>query len=422
MQILIIGSGGREHALVEAIATSPLCTKLYAAPGNPGMADKAELVALQMLDVAGIVAFCDRTEIDFVVIGPEAPLAAGLSDALMKIGILTFGPSQAAAELEASKAFTKEICRDNDIPTAAAEIFTDLQPALEYVRAGKLPIVIKADGLAAGKGVVIAHDLAEAEAAVDDAFSGKFGEAGSKLVIEDFLKGEEISFFALCDGKRAVAFGSAQDHKRAYDGDKGPNTGGMGAYSPTSLMTPALEALVMRDIVEPTVAAMAARGTPFRGVLFAGLMICDGLPYLIEYNTRFGDPECEVLLPRLGNDLLPLLMAAAGGNLGNLRPVWKPETAVAVVMAAKGYPGDYAGGTSIDLAAAEGLPGVKVLQAGTALKDGRLVATGGRVLVVTASGQTLQEARDTAYRGVDAVVWEDGFCRKDIGWRGLEKY
>jgi phosphoribosylamine--glycine ligase len=422
MQILIIGSGGREHALCEAIASSPLCTKLYVAPGNPGMAGKAELVPIQILDVEGIVAFCDRTEIDFVVIGPEAPLAAGLSDALMKIGILTFGPSQAAAMLETSKAFTKGICQENDIPTAAAEIFTELQPALEYVRGQAMPIVIKADGLAAGKGVVIAEDLVAAEAAIDDAFSGKFGAAGQILVIEQFLKGEEISFFALCDGKRAIAFGSAQDHKRAFDGDQGPNTGGMGAYSPTPLMTPALEALVMRDIVEPTVAAMAARGTPLRGVLFAGIMICDGLPYLIEYNTRFGDPECEVLLPRLGCDLLPLLMAAAGGNLGGLRPVWKNEAAIAVVMAAQGYPEEYRKGTPIDLSGVAAVPGVTVLHAGTALQDGQLVANGGRVLVVTASGHTLPEAQALAYRGVDAVQWEDGFCRRDIGWRALEKY
>jgi phosphoribosylamine--glycine ligase len=420
MQILIIGGGGREHALVEAIAASPLCTKLFAAPGNPGMAEKAELVALHGTDVPAIVAFCDRREIDFVVIGPEGPLAAGLSDALMNIGILTFGPSQAAAMLETSKAFTKEICRDNDIPTARAEIFDEAEPALAYVRGERLPIVIKADGLAAGKGVVIAEDLAAAEAAIDDAFNGKFGEAGATLVIEDFLVGEEISFFALCDGKRAIAFGSAQDHKRAFDGDQGPNTGGMGAYSPIPFMNPGLEALIMRDIIEPTVAAMAARGTPLRGMLFAGVMLCDGLPYLIEYNTRFGDPECEVLLPRLGCDLVPLLMAAAGGNLGGLRPVWKNETAIAVVMAAKGYPEEYRQGTAIDLSGVAAVPGVKVLHAGTALHDGQLVANGGRVLVVTAAARTLQEARALAYQSVAAVQWEDGFCRRDIGWRGLE--
>jgi phosphoribosylamine--glycine ligase len=423
MNILIVGSGAREHALVEAIATSSFCTKIYAAPGNPGMEDKAEIAAIPVTEIERLVAFADNREIDFVIVGPEAPLALGLVDALTKRGILAFGPTRAAARLEASKAFTKELCRRCNIPTAAAEIFADPDAAKEYVRAQGVPIVIKADGLAAGKGVTIARTLAEAETAIDEALSGRFGEAGERLVIEQFLEGEEASFFALVDGRRAIPFGSAQDHKAAFDGDQGPNTGGMGAYSPAPVITAEIEDKIMRRIIEPTVKAMAADDTPFRGVLFAGVMIVSGEPYLIEYNTRFGDPECEALVARLACDLLPLLMACAGGDMGTLRPQLADRAAISVVVAAKGYPGNYATGTPIgSLEAANAVEGVRVLHAGTKRDaGGRLVANGGRVLAVTATAPDLREAQALAYRAIDRLEWQDGFCRRDIGWRALNR-
>ena len=367
MNILIVGSGAREHALVEAVAKSPFCTKIYAAPGNPGMEDNAELAAIPVTEIERLVAFADNREVDFVIVGPEVPLSLGLVDALTKRGILAFGPTRAAARLESSKAFTKELCGRHGIPTAAAQIFADPVAAKEYAATQPLPIVIKADGLAAGKGVTIARTAAEAEAAIDEALGGeKFGDAGERLVVEQFLDGEEASFFALVDGRRAIPFGSAQDHKAAWDGDKGPNTGGMGAYSPAPVMTAEIEAKIMQRIVEPTVKAMADDQTPFRGVLFAGVMIVEGEPYLIEYNARFGDPECEVLMARLDCDLLPLLMACAGGDMGTLRPVMAPRTAMTVVVAARGYPGDHATGTAIgSLEAANAVAGVTVLHAGT---------------------------------------------------------
>ncbi len=422
MQILIVGSGGREHAVARAVVKSPLCGKLYVAPGNPGMADIAELAPYAADNIPRLVEFADAASIDFVIVGPEVPLALGLVDQLTKKGILAFGPTQAAAQLESSKAFTKQLCRKHGIPTAEAEIFTDVDPAKAYVRAKTLPIVIKADGLAAGKGVTIAHTLAEADSAIEEALTaGRFGEAGALLVIEQFLTGEEVSFFALVDGMRAIPFGSAQDHKAAYDGDKGPNTGGMGAYSPAPIATSELESAIMRDIVGPTVAAMAKDGTPFRGVLFAGLMVSDGKPYLIEYNARFGDPECEVLMARLDNDILPVLMACAGGNLGDLRPVLKPDAALTVIMASLGYPGSYDIGRPIsNIARAGAVPGVVVLHSGTALDDrGQLVSDGGRVLAITATAPSLAEAQSRAYQAVDALDWKDGFCRRDIGWRAL---
>jgi phosphoribosylamine--glycine ligase len=422
MQILIIGSGAREHALAKAVVKSPLCRRLFVAPGNPGMADIAMLVPFAANNVAKLVEFADAAGIDFVIVGPEEPLALGIVDELTKKGILAFGPTQAAARLESSKAFTKAICRRYDIPTAAAEIFTDAETAKEYLNGKTLPIVIKADGLAAGKGVTIARTLDEADAAIDEALTGKrFGEAGATLVIEEFLDGEEVSFFALCDGNRAIAFGSAQDHKAAYDGDTGPNTGGMGAYSPTKVTTPKIEALIMRDIIEPTLIAMNNLETPFRGVLFAGLMIVSGRPYLIEHNVRFGDPECEVLMARLGSDIVPILMACAGGDLGNLTLELKPDAALTVIMASNGYPGDYKNGSRIEnIDKASAIEGVSVLHAGTKLDEtGALVSHGGRVLAVTATGPDLAEAQARAYRAVDALDWKGGFCRRDIGWRGL---
>ena len=422
MQILIVGSGGREHALAAAVVKSPFCRKLFALPGNPGMADIAELVPFAADNVAKIVEFADAAGIDFVIVGPEAPLALGLVDQLTKKGILAFGPTKAAAQLESSKAFTKSIAKRYGIPTAAAEIFTDAEAAKDYLTGIEFPVVVKADGLAAGKGVTIAQTIEEAFTAVDEAMTaGRFGTAGAKLVIEDFLDGEELSFFALCDGRNAIAFGSAQDHKAAYDGDKGPNTGGMGAYSPAPLMTQRIEQLIMRDVIEPTLIAMADMGAPFRGVLFAGLMISNGKPQLIEYNVRFGDPECEVLMARLAGDIVPILMACAGGNIGDLKPELKPDAALTVIVAAKGYPGDYKTGRRIDhIDKAAAVPGVAVLHAGTMLDEsGALVSNGGRVLAITATAPTLKEAQTRAYLAVDALAWPDGFCRRDIGWRAL---
>jgi phosphoribosylamine--glycine ligase len=423
MNILVIGSGGREHALCLKLADSPLTDRLYCAPGNGGIADVAECVALDPLKSDAVIAFCRTAKIDFVVVGPEAPLVAGLVDALEAAGIKAFGPSAAAAALEGSKGFTKDLCARHDIPTAAYRRFTTAAAAHAYITERGAPIVIKADGLAAGKGVVVAMDLAEAHEAVDRIMGGAFGSAGAELVVEDFLEGEEISFFALCDGRNAISLGSAQDHKRVFDGDRGPNTGGMGAYAPAPVMTPALEAEVMARIVRPTVAAMAAEGRPFKGVLFAGLMVTATGPSLIEYNVRFGDPECQVLMARLRSDLLPALLAARDGVLDHFDLRWSDEAALCVVMAANGYPGDVAKGEAIGgLDRAAQVEGVMVLHAGTTRDAGGTIrSNGGRVLGITAAAPTVKEARERAYRAIDAIDWPGGFCRRDIAWRAMDR-
>lgn len=421
MNVLLLGSGGREHALAWKLAASPMLTKLYAAPGNPGIGQEAEIVTLDMADHAAVVAFCEKNAIGLVIVGPEGPLVDGLADPLREKGIRVFGPSKLAARLEGSKSFTKELCADYGIPTAAFGRFSNAADAHAYVRGVGAPIVVKADGLAAGKGVTVAMSVDEALAAIDACFGGAFGEAGSEVVVEEFLEGEEVSFFCLCDGKHALAFGSAQDHKRVGDGDVGPNTGGMGAYSPAPVMTPELEARAMREIIEPTLRGMAAMGSPFSGVLFAGLMITKDGPKLIEHNVRFGDPECQVLMMRLKEDLLTLLVGAADGQLEHMSARWRDEAALTVVMAAEGYPDKPLKGTEINGVEAAEATGANVFHAGTALQDGRLVANGGRVLNVTATGKTVAEAQAAAYRGVDAIDWPQGFCRRDIGWRAVER-
>jgi len=419
MNVLLIGSGGREHALALALAKSPLLKKLFVAPGNPGTAQIAANVVLDVADAQAVISFCHVQHIGFVVIGPEQPLVDGLVDALEAAGIKAFGPSKQAARLEGSKGFTKDLCAKYNIPTGAYERFTDRAAALAYVREKGAPIVIKADGLAAGKGVTVAMTLAEAEKAVDDLFGGAFGAAGAECVVEEFLDGEEASFFALCDGDKALAFASAQDHKRVGDGDVGPNTGGMGAYSPAPVVTEAVAARVMAEIVAPTVAAMKAEGCPFKGVLFVGLMIGADGPKLIEFNTRFGDPECQVMLARLEDDLLSLLLACAEGRLPQQVHL-SSKTALTVVMAARGYPGaPKKGGVIARVAEAEGIGGVTVIHAGTKANGDRLVANGGRVLNVVALADSVAEAQTLAYRGVDALDFADGFCRRDIGWRAL---
>jgi len=418
MRVLVIGSGGREHALCWSIAASPLVDALYCAPGNPGIADEATCVAISATDIAGIIAFCRAEKIDFVIVGPEAPLVMGLVDELEAAGIAAFGPRAAAAALEGSKGFTKDLCARYDIPTAAYRRFRDRDAARAYVQERGAPIVVKADGLAAGKGVTVATTEAEALAAIDAAH--RFGEAGAELVIEDFLTGEEASFFALADGADAIALGSAQDHKRVGDGDTGPNTGGMGAYSPAPCLTPALEEQVMARIIRPTVAAMAKEVRPYKGVLYAGLMLTATGPQLIEYNARFGDPECQVLLPRLKSDLLPALIAARDGVLRNFDLRWRDEVALCVVMAAKGYPDEPQRGSEIrGLAAAVEDPDITIFHAGTRREGGRLVADGGRVLDIVARGRTVAEAQRRAYQAVDRIDWPGGFCRRDIGWRAV---
>jgi len=418
MIVLLLGSGGREHALAATLAKSPKLTRLIAAPGNPGIARHAELRDVPVDDLDGIVRLATDEKVDLVVVGPEAPLVAGVVDRLKAAGIKAFGPSAAAARLEGSKAFTKELCGRHGIPTAGFRRCRSSEEGHAAVDAFGAPVVIKADGLAAGKGVTVAMTLAEAHAAVDDVFSGGFGEAGAEAVVEEFMAGEEASLFALCDGTAALVFGDAQDHKRAYDGDEGPNTGGMGAYSPTPALSHALTEDAMARIVRPTVAALEADGTPFVGFLYAGLMLTSDGPKLVEYNVRFGDPEAQVVLPRLKDDLLELLLAAVEGRLAGRTPSFRPDTALAVVMAAKGYPGDYAKGSEIrGIEAAEKRPGVTVFHAGTALKDGRLVSAGGRVLAVSALGADAAEAQMNAYAAVDLIDWPDGFCRRDIGWR-----
>jgi phosphoribosylamine--glycine ligase len=422
MNILLLGSGGREHALAWKIAASPLADRLYCAPGNAGIAREAECVALDVADHRAVIAFCNDKAIDFVVVGPEAPLVAGIVDDLAAAGIKAFGPNAAAARLEGSKSFTKDLCRANGIPTAAYERFSDPAAAKAYVRAQGAPIVVKADGLAAGKGVVVAMSLSEAEAAIDMILGGGLGQAGAELVIEEFLTGEEASFFVLCDGDNAVPLVSAQDHKRVFDGDEGPNTGGMGAYSPAPVMDEAVTRRTMDEIILPTLRAMKAKGSPYKGVLFAGLMIEAGVPKLIEYNVRFGDPECQVMMLRLRSDLVPALIASCDGMLKNFDLRWSNDAALTVVMAAKGYPGSYAKGTVIDgLDAAAELDGVELFHAGTKAENGRILANGGRVLDVCASGRTVREAQARAYAAVDRVRWPEGFCRRDIGHRAVER-
>ena len=422
MNILILGSGGREHALAWKLGASPLADKLYCAPGNAGIAQQAECVALDLADHAAVIAFAREKKIDFVVVGPEAPLCAGIVDDLEAAGIKAFGPTQWAARLEGSKGFTKDLCKANNIPTAAYQRFKGAAAAKDYVRKKGAPIVVKADGLAAGKGVVVAESVAEAEAAIDMMFSGGLGAPAWEIVIEDCLVGEEASFFALCDGENAIALASAQDHKRVGDGDTGPNTGGMGAYSPAPIMTAQMEARVMEEIVRPTVAALAKAGAPYKGVLFAGLMITAQGPQLIEYNVRFGDPECQVLMLRLKSDLLPALVAARDGQLKNFDLRWSSDAALTVVMAAKGYPGQYAKGTPIEgLDAAAQVEGVEIFHAGTVADGARILANGGRVLNVCATGRTVREAQARAYQAVDKIKWPDGFCRRDIAWRAVER-
>jgi phosphoribosylamine---glycine ligase len=422
MNILLLGSGGREHALAWKIAASPLVERLVCAPGNAGIARECNLVALDAADHAAVIAFCRARKIDLVVVGPEAPLCAGIVDDLAAAGIKAFGPSRTAAQLEGSKGFTKDLCRANGIPTAAYARFTAPAPAKDYVRAQGAPIVVKADGLAAGKGVVVAQSIAEAEAAIDMMFGGGLGSAGTEVVVEEFLQGEEASFFALCDGETAIPLASAQDHKRVFDGDEGPNTGGMGAYSPAPVMTPEISRRAMDEIVLPTVRAMQAMGAPYKGVLYAGLMITAQGPKLIEYNVRFGDPECQVLMLRLMSDLVPALLASCDGMLGNFDLRWYPDAALTVVMAAKGYPGMTAKGSVIEgLDDAAAVEGVEIFHAGTKGDGGRVLANGGRVLNVSARGRTVGEAQARAYRAVDRVRWADGFCRRDIGFRAVER-
>jgi phosphoribosylamine--glycine ligase len=419
MNVLLIGAGGREHALAVALAKSPLLKKLFVAPGNPGTAKVAHNVALDPSDFDAVIAFCHVQAIGFVVIGPEQPLVDGLVDALEAAEIKAFGPSKAAARLEGSKGFTKDICAKYHIPTGSYRRFTEREPALAYLRQQGAPIVVKADGLAAGKGVTVAMSLAEADAAVESLFDGAFGAAGAEAVIEAFLDGEEASFFALCDGDKALAFASAQDHKRVGDGDQGPNTGGMGAYSPAPVMTPEISAQVMAEIIEPTVAAMKAEGCPFKGVLFAGLMIGKHGPQLIEFNTRFGDPECQVMLARLEDDLLGLLLACAEGQLPDAVHL-SPKTALTVVLAAQGYPAaPKKGGVIEGIEKAEAIEGVSVTHAGTRLVEGKLLANGGRVLNVTALAGDVAAAQALAYQGVDAITFPEGFWRRDIGWRAV---
>ena len=420
MKILILGSGGREHALAWAVLQNPKCDELICAPGNAGMAQIAQCVAMDINNGTEVSGYCQKNQVDFVIIGPEAPLAAGVADDLRQAGILTFGPSQAAAMLESSKAFTKEICDACNAPTAAYGHFTAAEPAKQYICEQGAPIVVKADGLAAGKGVIVAMTEAEALAAVDDMFDGSFGDAGAEVVIEAFLEGEEASFFVLSDGRSVLPMGTAQDHKRVGEGDTGPNTGGMGAYSPAPVMTDAVVAKTLAQIVQPTIDEMARRGTPFEGVLFVGLMIKDGQPQLVEYNVRFGDPECQTLMMRLGAQVLDVLLACVQHRLDQTQLNWADDHALCVVMAANGYPGAYAKGTVIN-----GLQGVEadsflqVFHAGTLQKQESVVAVGGRVLNITARGPSLSQARDAAYEAVEKIDWPEGFYRKDIGWRAL---
>jgi len=422
MNLLLLGSGGREHALAWKLANSPLVDRLYCAPGNAGIARDAELVGLDGADHAAVADFCKAERVDFVVVGPERPLVAGIVDDLEAAGIKAFGPRRAAARLEGSKAFAKDLCRAHAIPTAEYARFTAAAPAKAHVRQKGAPIVVKADGLAAGKGVVVAESVEEAEAAIDMMLSGGLGAAGAEIVIEECLAGEEASFFALCDGESAIPLASAQDHKRAFDGDRGPNTGGMGAYSPAPVMTEELSRRAMDEIVVPTLRAMKAIGAPFKGVLYAGLMITAQGPKLIEFNVRFGDPECQVLMLRLKSDLVPALIAARDGVLKSFDLRWHADVALAVVMAAKGYPGTYAKGSAIEgLDAAAAVEGVEIFHAGTKAEGGRILADGGRVLDVCALGRSVEAARERAYAAIEKIRWPQGFCRRDIGGRAVAR-
>jgi phosphoribosylamine--glycine ligase len=421
MNILLIGSGGREHALAWKLAQSPLLDRLYLASGNGGTHTLGQHTDIDVTNHAAVVSFCRLKAVDLVVVGPEAPLVDGIADSLAEAKIAVFGPSGAAAQLEGSKQFTKALCDRMGIPTAAYGYFTRATDAREYVEEHGAPIVIKADGLAAGKGVTVAMSLDEALAAVDDCFDGAFGEAGAEMVVEQFLSGEEASMFFLCDGKNALSFGTAQDHKRVGDGDTGPNTGGMGAYSPAPVLDDAMQKRILEEIIKPTLQGMADAGTPFSGVLYAGLMIDEEGPKLIEYNVRFGDPECQVLMARLQNDLVPLLLACARGELAEHRAQWSPDFALTVVMAANGYPGQYEKGSLV-----KGLEGlddnmIQVFHAGTEQRDGNIHATGGRVLAVTACGTSASQAQKRAYQAVDRIDWPGGFCRRDIGWRAMQR-
>lgn len=420
MNILLIGSGGREHALAWKLSQSPLCGTLYCAPGNPGIAQYAQVAQIGVEDVAALVEFIKTNDIDFVVVGPEAALVAGIADACEALNVPCFGPVKAAAKIEGSKSFMKSLCNTANVPTAQHKHFTDFQAAKSFIQTFGTPVVVKADGLAAGKGVIICNSTEEAiNAAKFMMEEYAFGAAGQEIVIEEFMDGEEISYFAICDGKTVLPFGSAQDHKRAYDGDTGPNTGGMGAYSPARLMTPALEEEILTTCIQPIVDAMAAEGTPFTGVLFAGLMIKDGRPRVLEYNARFGDPECQVLMTRLKSDLADLLYKAATGKLHEVSAQWSDDPAITVVMAADGYPEVYKKDTAISGLENAEAHGVKVFHAGTAIKDGHLVSVGGRVLNVTASAATISDARDLAYAAIGDINWPQGFYRKDIGWRAV---
>ncbi|MEM9060954.1 MAG: phosphoribosylamine--glycine ligase [Pseudomonadota bacterium] len=421
MKVLILGGGGREHALAWKIAHSPIVTQLFCAPGNAGIGQVAKCVdGLDINNGAEVVAFCQRIEVGFVVIGPEAPLAAGVADQLRANGIGVFGPNKAAAQLEASKAFTKEICDACGAPTAAWARFSERDTALAHVRQQGAPIVIKADGLAAGKGVVVAETLAQAETAIEEMFAGAFGSAGAEVVIEEFMDGEEASFFVLTDGRTVLPLPTAQDHKRVGEGDTGPNTGGMGAYSPAPVMTTEMQKRALEEIIHPVITEMARRGMRYQGVLYAGLMIDANGPRLVEINARFGDPECQPLMMRLKSDLLPALMACDGNTLPEITLEWSEEPAITVVMAAKGYPGSYDKGDTIEgLDAAEQVDGVKIFHAGTRTGPGGIEAAGGRVLNITASGKDISEARERAYEAVDLIDWPGGFVRRDIAWRVL---
>ncbi len=420
MNILILGSGGREHSIAWAVMQNPKCDKLIVAPGNAGIAEIAECASLDILDSAAVIGFCEAEAIDFVIIGPEAPLAAGVADRLRESGFSVFGPGAEAAKLEASKSFTKAICDAAGAPTAGYGHFTEAEAAKTYIRTQGAPIVVKADGLAAGKGVIVAETVDQAIAAVDDMFGGEFGSAGAEVVVEEFMEGEEASFFVLCDGETALPVGTAQDHKRVGEGDTGPNTGGMGAYSPAPVMSEAVTQKALDEIVRPCLAEMVRRGTPFQGVLFVGLMIKDGQPRLVEYNVRFGDPECQCLMMRLGAQVLDLLQAAAEGRLSEMAVNWAEDHALTVVMAANGYPGTYEKGSVIKgVADCPEDSFHMVFHVGTGRAEGQFVATGGRVLAATARGSSLQEARDRAYAMVDQIDWPQGFCRRDIGWRAL---
>ena len=422
MHVLVIGSGGREHALCWGVARSSLATRLSCCPGNGGIANLAECVDISVEDFDDIVAHCHRETVDFVIVGPEVPLVGGLVDRLEQEGILAFGPNRRAAVLEGSKVFTKSLCRKHNIPTAAYGVFQDIDEARAFIQDRGAPIVVKADGLAAGKGAIVCETTEEALSAAENVLGGQFGDAGKEIVVEQFMVGEEASFFALCDGRNALPLATAQDHKAVFDDDKGPNTGGMGAYSPAPVMTEEMRQKTMERIILPTMRAMEQDGRSFKGVLYAGLMITERGPQLIEYNVRFGDPECQVLLARWQSDPLAALIAAAKGQLAGYEVTWSERAAITVVMATKGYPGEYAKGSEIrGVEAAEAAIGVSVLHAGTVRDGGRLLANGGRVLGVTAQGADIREARDRAYQGVDAIDWPDGFYRRDIGWRALDR-